>query len=178
MGNPGAEGKEAIKKRSYSESSFMDSPLYPEIVDVQWYGQEKVKPGTLVWTRDLKSITSMPFGDHCLSFALPRRSHLAPASARGTFIWRRRWDDLIKPWFYAYLHLWISVLPLTVVCLPCPRLRISKDTSVHIQRLWYSTQLSVLWLESRPRIRNFWPTDDYSRKLTVSFLFTLCSIFF
>ncbi|XP_078530331.1 FERM domain-containing protein 4A isoform X1 [Lissotriton helveticus] len=33
---------------SYSESSFMDSPLYPEIVDVQWYGQEKVKPGTLV----------------------------------------------------------------------------------------------------------------------------------
>ncbi|XP_028012314.2 FERM domain-containing protein 4A [Eptesicus fuscus] len=33
---------------SYSDSCFLDSPLYPELADVQWYGQEKAKPGTLV----------------------------------------------------------------------------------------------------------------------------------
>ncbi|EPY89201.1 hypothetical protein CB1_000128016 [Camelus ferus] len=34
--------------RSYSDSCFLDSSLYPELADVQWYGQEKAKPGTLV----------------------------------------------------------------------------------------------------------------------------------
>ncbi|KAM9170316.1 FERM domain-containing protein 4A isoform 1-T1 [Pangshura tecta] len=33
---------------SYNDSCFLDSPLYPELADVQWYGQEKAKPGTLV----------------------------------------------------------------------------------------------------------------------------------
>ncbi|XP_077025493.1 FERM domain-containing protein 4A isoform X9 [Tamandua tetradactyla] len=33
---------------NYSDSCFLDSPLYPELADVQWYGQEKAKPGTLV----------------------------------------------------------------------------------------------------------------------------------
>ncbi|XP_064335600.1 FERM domain-containing protein 4A isoform X3 [Camelus dromedarius] len=33
---------------SYSDSCFLDSSLYPELADVQWYGQEKAKPGTLV----------------------------------------------------------------------------------------------------------------------------------
>lgn len=37
-----------IPCRSYSDSCFLDSPLYPELADVQWYGQEKAKPGTLV----------------------------------------------------------------------------------------------------------------------------------
>ncbi|XP_043943876.1 FERM domain-containing protein 4A isoform X1 [Protopterus annectens] len=32
---------------SYRDS-YVDSPLYPELADVQWYGQEKAKPGTLV----------------------------------------------------------------------------------------------------------------------------------
>ena len=34
--------------RSYGDSCFLDSSLYPELADVQWYGQEKAKPGTLV----------------------------------------------------------------------------------------------------------------------------------
>ncbi|KFO25660.1 FERM domain-containing protein 4A [Fukomys damarensis] len=34
--------------RSYGDSCFLDSSLYPEPADVQWYGQEKAKPGTLV----------------------------------------------------------------------------------------------------------------------------------
>lgn len=34
--------------RSYNDSCFLDAPLYPELADVQWYGQEKAKPGTLV----------------------------------------------------------------------------------------------------------------------------------
>lgn len=34
--------------RTYNDSCFLDSPLYPELADVQWYGQEKAKPGTLV----------------------------------------------------------------------------------------------------------------------------------
>lgn len=34
--------------RSYNDSCFLDSSLYPELADVQWYGQEKAKPGTLV----------------------------------------------------------------------------------------------------------------------------------
>uniref|UniRef100_A0A803XN16 FERM domain containing 4A n=1 Tax=Meleagris gallopavo TaxID=9103 RepID=A0A803XN16_MELGA len=33
---------------TYNDSCFLDSPLYPELADVQWYGQEKAKPGTLV----------------------------------------------------------------------------------------------------------------------------------
>ncbi|XP_033065190.1 FERM domain-containing protein 4A isoform X2 [Trachypithecus francoisi] len=33
---------------SYNDSCFLDSSLYPELADVQWYGQEKGKPGTLV----------------------------------------------------------------------------------------------------------------------------------
>ncbi|KAJ7407189.1 FERM domain-containing protein 4A [Willisornis vidua] len=33
---------------NYNDSCFLDSPLYPELADVQWYGQEKAKPGTLV----------------------------------------------------------------------------------------------------------------------------------
>ncbi|XP_049737912.1 FERM domain-containing protein 4A isoform X1 [Elephas maximus indicus] len=33
---------------SYSDSCFLDSSLYPELADIQWYGQEKAKPGTLV----------------------------------------------------------------------------------------------------------------------------------
>ncbi|KAK2517766.1 Frmd4a [Columba guinea] len=33
---------------SYNDSCFLDAPLYPELADVQWYGQEKAKPGTLV----------------------------------------------------------------------------------------------------------------------------------
>ncbi|XP_036082882.1 FERM domain-containing protein 4A isoform X1 [Rousettus aegyptiacus] len=33
---------------SYSDGCFLDSSLYPELADVQWYGQEKAKPGTLV----------------------------------------------------------------------------------------------------------------------------------
>ncbi|XP_051007286.1 FERM domain-containing protein 4A [Acomys russatus] len=33
---------------TYSDSCFLDSPLYPELADVQWYGQEQAKPGTLV----------------------------------------------------------------------------------------------------------------------------------
>ncbi|XP_025786780.1 FERM domain-containing protein 4A [Puma concolor] len=33
---------------SYADSCFLDSSLYPELADVQWYGQEKAKPGTLV----------------------------------------------------------------------------------------------------------------------------------
>ncbi|KAF7246583.1 FERM domain-containing protein 4A [Varanus komodoensis] len=33
---------------SYNDSCYLDSPLYPELADVQWYGQEKAKPGTLV----------------------------------------------------------------------------------------------------------------------------------
>lgn len=33
---------------SYGDSCFLDSSLYPELADVQWYGQEKAKPGTLV----------------------------------------------------------------------------------------------------------------------------------
>ncbi|XP_065777200.1 FERM domain-containing protein 4A isoform X1 [Muntiacus reevesi] len=33
---------------SYGDSCFLDSSLCPELADVQWYGQEKAKPGTLV----------------------------------------------------------------------------------------------------------------------------------
>ncbi|XP_063525649.1 FERM domain-containing protein 4A isoform X9 [Pongo pygmaeus] len=33
---------------SYNDSCFLDSSLYPELADVQWYGQGKAKPGTLV----------------------------------------------------------------------------------------------------------------------------------
>ncbi|XP_062839624.1 FERM domain-containing protein 4A isoform X3 [Anolis carolinensis] len=33
---------------SYNESCYLDSPIYPDLADVQWYGQEKAKPGTLV----------------------------------------------------------------------------------------------------------------------------------
>uniref|UniRef100_A0A671KHI5 FERM domain-containing protein 4A-like n=1 Tax=Sinocyclocheilus anshuiensis TaxID=1608454 RepID=A0A671KHI5_9TELE len=32
----------------FSDSCFLSSPLCSEIVDVQWYGHEKAKPGTLV----------------------------------------------------------------------------------------------------------------------------------
>ncbi|KAG3257395.1 FERM domain containing 4A, transcript variant X4 [Ictidomys tridecemlineatus] len=31
-----------------NDSCFLDSSPYPELADVQWYGQEKAKPGTLV----------------------------------------------------------------------------------------------------------------------------------
>lgn len=37
-----------FSRRSYTDSCFLDPPLYPELADVQWYGQEKAKPGTLV----------------------------------------------------------------------------------------------------------------------------------
>ncbi|KAJ8269019.1 hypothetical protein COCON_G00116260 [Conger conger] len=33
---------------SYNDKCFLDSPLYSDLVDVQWYGREKAKPGTLV----------------------------------------------------------------------------------------------------------------------------------
>lgn len=33
--------------RTY-DSYYLDSALYSELADVQWYGQEKAKPGTLV----------------------------------------------------------------------------------------------------------------------------------
>ncbi|XP_064199172.1 FERM domain-containing protein 4A-like isoform X12 [Anguilla rostrata] len=33
---------------SYNDKCFLDSPLYSELADVQWYGREKAKPGTLV----------------------------------------------------------------------------------------------------------------------------------
>ncbi|KAM4746886.1 FERM domain-containing protein 4A isoform 1-T1 [Rhinophrynus dorsalis] len=33
---------------SYSDGFYLDSDLYQELADVQWYGQEKAKPGTLV----------------------------------------------------------------------------------------------------------------------------------
>ncbi|XP_077194092.1 FERM domain-containing protein 4A isoform X3 [Paroedura picta] len=33
---------------SYNNGCYLDSSLYPELADVQWYGQEKAKPGTLV----------------------------------------------------------------------------------------------------------------------------------
>ncbi|XP_032736838.1 FERM domain-containing protein 4A isoform X2 [Lontra canadensis] len=33
---------------SCTDRCFLDSSLYPELADVQWYGQEKAKPGTLV----------------------------------------------------------------------------------------------------------------------------------
>ncbi|XP_029811448.1 FERM domain-containing protein 4A [Suricata suricatta] len=33
---------------SYADSCFLDSSLYPGLADVQWCGQEKAKPGTLV----------------------------------------------------------------------------------------------------------------------------------
>ncbi|XP_066886563.1 FERM domain-containing protein 4A isoform X2 [Kogia breviceps] len=38
----------AWRTGSYNDSCFLDSSLYPELADVQWYGQEKAKPGTLV----------------------------------------------------------------------------------------------------------------------------------
>ncbi|MBN3321165.1 FRM4A protein, partial [Atractosteus spatula] len=33
---------------SYNDSCYLDSSLYSELADVQWYGREKAKPGTLV----------------------------------------------------------------------------------------------------------------------------------
>ncbi|XP_055970585.1 FERM domain-containing protein 4A isoform X1 [Sorex fumeus] len=33
---------------SYSDCCFLDSSVPPDLADVQWYGQEKAKPGTLV----------------------------------------------------------------------------------------------------------------------------------
>lgn len=34
---------------SFSDCCFLDdSPLYSELADMQWYGREKAKPGTLV----------------------------------------------------------------------------------------------------------------------------------
>lgn len=35
--------------RTLSDSCFLSSPLCSELADVQWYGQDKAKPGTLVW---------------------------------------------------------------------------------------------------------------------------------
>lgn len=35
--------------RSFSDSCFLSSPLCSELADVQWYGHDKAKPGTLVW---------------------------------------------------------------------------------------------------------------------------------
>ncbi|XP_008310143.2 FERM domain-containing protein 4A isoform X5 [Cynoglossus semilaevis] len=32
----------------FSDSCFLNSPLYSELADVQWYGSDKAKPGTLV----------------------------------------------------------------------------------------------------------------------------------
>ncbi|KAJ8373933.1 hypothetical protein SKAU_G00045130 [Synaphobranchus kaupii] len=32
---------------SFNDSCFLDSPLYSELADMQWYGREKAKPGTL-----------------------------------------------------------------------------------------------------------------------------------
>lgn len=65
-----------IPCRSYSDSCFLDSPLYPELADVQWYGQEKAKPGTLVWTSRPQSdrLNAILRSPHCLSFALPRHT--------------------------------------------------------------------------------------------------------
>lgn len=37
-----------VPRRSCTDSCFLDASLYPELADVQWYGQEKAKPGTLV----------------------------------------------------------------------------------------------------------------------------------
>lgn len=34
--------------RSYNNGCYLDSSLYPELADIQWCGQEKAKPGTLV----------------------------------------------------------------------------------------------------------------------------------
>ncbi|XP_041113814.1 FERM domain-containing protein 4A-like isoform X3 [Polyodon spathula] len=34
--------------RSYNDSCYLESSLYTELADVQWYGREKAKPGTLV----------------------------------------------------------------------------------------------------------------------------------
>lgn len=36
-------------RRSFSDSCFLSSPLCSELADVQWYGHDKAKPGTLVW---------------------------------------------------------------------------------------------------------------------------------
>ncbi|KAJ8395661.1 hypothetical protein AAFF_G00028980 [Aldrovandia affinis] len=33
---------------SFNDKCYLDSPLYSELADVQWYGREKAKPGTLV----------------------------------------------------------------------------------------------------------------------------------
>ena len=38
-----------LLRRSFSDSCFPSSPLCSELADVQWYGHDKAKPGTLVW---------------------------------------------------------------------------------------------------------------------------------
>lgn len=67
--------------RSFSDSCFLSSPLCSELADVQWYGQDKAKPGTLVWhfpTAPKKTTTPhCPFllPHHCPSL-LPSKTNL------------------------------------------------------------------------------------------------------
>lgn len=67
--------------RSYSDSCFLDSSLYPELADVQWCGQEKAKPGTLVWASGLNLTASMPFWDHLTASHLPYPDALSPCTS-------------------------------------------------------------------------------------------------
>ena len=70
-----------IPCRSYSDSCFLDSSLYPELADVQWCGQEKAKPGTLVWASGLNLTASMPFWDHLTASHLPYPDALSPCTS-------------------------------------------------------------------------------------------------
>lgn len=56
--------------RTLSDSCFLSSPLCSELADVQWYGQDKAKPGTLVW--------DLPMGPRRVPLPSPTASPLSP----------------------------------------------------------------------------------------------------
>lgn len=88
--------------RSFSESCFLSSPLCSELADVQWYGHDKPKPGTLVW--------DLPIGAQgppiALSYCLSTVTHYYPLTTNNLNLkalqkpcpdWSGRLDTSLTP---------------------------------------------------------------------------------
>lgn len=103
--------------RSFSDSCFLSSPLCSELADVQWYGHDKAKPGTLVWDLPkwaqqstvkpffrLSAVSDSPLTTNNLIHKAPQNPALSRAAGWKRALWR--------PALHPSLHLqqrWTSV---------------------------------------------------------------------
>lgn len=87
--------------RSFSDSCFLSSPLCSELADVQWYGHDKAKPGTLVWDLPkwaqqstikpsfrLSAVSDSPLTTDNLIHKAPQNPALSRAAGWKRALWR------------------------------------------------------------------------------------------